>query len=121
MGATILAACEGRHWRYEIAEHADGYVVRMRDLDTGDVEADGVTVFRTMPVAFAFAEMSAAFDRFTASAEDEPDDFETATDFAVSERAFCDLSTLLCDGGVSGSLVRAWERRPTGGPRQTLH
>ncbi|AWN48882.1 hypothetical protein DK419_23110 [Methylobacterium terrae] len=117
----ILAACEGRHWQYEIVEHADGYVVRMRDLDTGDLDDDGATVFRTMPVAFAFAEMSAAFDRFTASTDEEPDDAETATDFAVSERAFCDLSSRLCDGGVAGRLVQAWERQPDAGPRLTLH
>lgn len=117
----ILAACEGRHWQYEIVEHADGYVVLMRDLDTGDIEEGAATVFRTMPVAFAFAEMSAAFDRFTASTEDEPDDAQTATDFAVSEQIFCDLSSRLCDGGVAGSLVQAWERRPADGPRLTLH
>ncbi|AWB25200.1 hypothetical protein DA075_30020 [Methylobacterium currus] len=117
----ILAACEGRHWQYEIVEHADGYVVRMRDLDTGDLDAEGATVFRTMPVAFAFAEMSAAFDRFTASTEEEADDVQMATDFAVSERVFCDLSSRLCDGGVAGNLVQAWERRPADGPRLTLH
>jgi hypothetical protein len=117
----ILAACEGRHWQYEIVEHADGYVVRMRDLESGDLDDDGVTVFRTMPVAFAFAEMSAAFDRFTASTDEEADDAQMATDFALTERAFSDLSSRLCDGGVAGSMVQAWERQPEGGPRLTLH
>lgn len=117
----ILAACEGRHWQYEIAEHADGYVVRMRDLDTGDIEENAETVFRTMPVAFAFAEMSAAFDRFTASTDEEPDDVQMATDFAVREQIFCDLSSRLCDGGVAGTLVQAWDRQPAEGLRLTLH
>ncbi|GJD49099.1 hypothetical protein OPKNFCMD_1829 [Methylobacterium crusticola] len=117
----ILAACEGLHWQYEIVEHADGYVVQMRDLDTGDLDADFVTVFRTMPVAFAYAEMSAAFDRFAASDDEEADDAESASDFATSERSFADLSSRLCDGGVAGNIVQAWERRRDGEPRRGLH
>ncbi|HKG83749.1 MAG TPA: hypothetical protein VKB16_11445, partial [Beijerinckiaceae bacterium] len=66
----FLSASEGLHWRYEVCEHSDGYLVQMRDLDTGELDEEFATVFRTMPVAFAYAEMSAAFDRF-ASAEIE--------------------------------------------------
>src|SRR5215207_8325276 len=49
----FLSASEGLHWRYEVCEHSDGYLVQMRDLDTGELDEEFATVFRTMPVAFA--------------------------------------------------------------------
>ena len=115
----ILAACEGRQWQYEIADHAEGYVVLMRDLATGDVDAEFVTVFRTMPVALAFAQMSAAFDRF-ASAEEDDEEAEAA-DLEHCERAFIDLSSRLHDGGIMGSAIEAWEVQRAGEPRRALH
>ena len=36
----FLAISEGWHWRYEVCEHADGYLVQMRDLQTGDLDED---------------------------------------------------------------------------------
>ena len=107
----LLAVCEGRHSRYEVCEHADGYIVQMRDLETGDLDEEFSTIFRTMPVAFAYAEMSAAFERF-ASAEMEavPDD-QIELDLEAKERSFVDLSDRLRDAGVNGVASRAWERR----------
>ncbi|MEH3146409.1 MAG: hypothetical protein PGN34_13900 [Methylobacterium frigidaeris] len=119
----ILAACEGRFWQYEIAEHEDGYAVLMRDRDTGDLDAGGVTIFRTMPVAFAYAEMSAAFDRFAAAEENDGEEAETETARCVetSERAFLDLSRRLHDGGISAAAAESWERWHEDGPRRALH
>ncbi|MFE1598442.1 hypothetical protein [Methylobacterium sp. ID0610] len=117
----ILAACEGRHWQYEIAEHADGYAVRMRDLYTGDVDDDFLTIFRTMPVALAYAELSAAFDRFASADEADDDGMDGAVDLELCERIFTDLSSRLCDGGISGTALEAWEERRTGQPRRALH
>ena len=126
----LLAASEGRHWRYEVCEHSDGYLVQMRDLATGDLDEEFSTIFRTMPVAFAYAEMSAAFERF-AAAEMEPLDGEAVEDEQIEieieleakERSFTDLSDRLGDGGINGVAVRAWERRtqqPPAAPR-VLH
>jgi hypothetical protein len=114
----LLAASEGRHWRYEVCEHSDGYLVQMRDLATGDLDEEFSTIFRTMPVAFAYAEMSAAFERF-AAAEMEPLDGEAVEDEQIEieieleakERSFTDLSDRLRDSGINGVAVRAWERR----------
>ncbi|MGY2047561.1 hypothetical protein [Methylobacterium sp. JK268] len=117
----ILAACEGRHWQYEIAEHADGYAVRMRDLCTGDVDDDFVTVFRTMPVALAFAQLSAAFDRFAGAEDDDDEEAGVAADLESRERIFIDLSSRLCDGGITRSTLDAWEEQRTGEPRRALH
>ena len=118
----MFLMCEGRHWRYEVCEHADGYLVQMRDVDTGELEDEFTTVFRTMPVAFAYAEMSAAFDRL-AAAEAEPsgEDAEMARDLAVSEQSFVALSERLGDGGVHGTALKAWERQRAGSPRRVLN
>jgi hypothetical protein len=126
----LLAASEGRHWRYEVCEHSDGYLVQMRDLATGDLDEEFSTIFRTMPVAFAYAEMSAAFERF-AAAEMEPLDGEAVEDEQIEieieleakERSFTDLSDRLGDGGINGVAARAWERRTQQppAPQRVLH
>jgi hypothetical protein len=107
----LLAASEGRHWRYEVCEHSDGYLVQMRDLETGDLDEDFSTIFRTMPVAFAYAEMSAAFERFAAAEMDHVDDEQIEIDLEAKERSFIDLSDRLRDVGVNGVAMKAWERQ----------
>jgi len=119
--AMLLSASEGRHWRYEVHEHADGYLVHMRDLETGDLDEDYATIFRTLPVAFAYADMSAAFDRFAAEEGREPEGDETALDLEVSERAFADLSGRLRDAGVRGGLIKAWNKAGRSEPRTLYH
>ncbi len=106
----LMAASEGQHWRYEVCEHSDGYLVQMRDLDTGELDGEFATIFRTMPVAFAFAEMSAAFDRFAAAELENAADAEVAIELEVSERNFVDLSGRLHDLGVNGGSLKAWEK-----------
>ena len=117
----FLSASEGRHWRYEVCEHSDGYLVQMRDLETGDIDEQFATVFRTMPVAFAYAEMSAAFDRFAAAEAEDAADAETASELEIRECAFIALSDRLRDVGVNGGAIRAWERARHTAPRLTLH
>lgn len=124
----LLAASEGRHWRYEVCAHVDGYLVQMRDLETGELDDDFATLFRSLPVAFAYAEMSAAFERFAASELDEEEEEEVeessgeiAIDVEVTERNFIDLSDRLGDSGVNGVAIRAWERAKERQPRMRLH
>ena len=106
----FLSASEGLHWRYEVCEHSDGYLVQMRDLDTGELDEEFATVFRTMPVAFAYAEMSAAFDRFASAEIEHAADDEIALELQVSERNFISLSDQLRDIGVNGRAISAWEQ-----------
>ena len=117
----FMTASEGRHWRYEVLEHSEGYLVQMRDLDTGELDEEFATLFRTLPVAFAYAEMSAAFDRFAAAELENASDEETALDLQTSERSFTDLSDRLHDIGVNGGAIRAWEKARDVVPRITLH
>src|ERR671920_562164 len=106
----LLAACEGRRSRYEVCEHSDGYLVQMRDIETGDLNEDFATLFRTMPVAFAYAEMSAAIDICAAGEDDEADSGDDAItiDVEAREQKFIMLSDRLGDTGLS--TMRAWER-----------
>jgi hypothetical protein len=117
----FMSASEGRHWRYEVCEHSDGYLVRMRDLDTGDLDDEFATVFRTLPVAFAYAEMSAAFDRFAAAEIENAADEEVTLELQVTERNFTDLSDRLHDVGINGRAIHAWERARGTSPRLTFH
>jgi hypothetical protein len=117
----LLTACEGRNWRYEICEHSDGYLVQMRDLDTGELDAEFATIFRTMPVAFAYAEMSAAFDCYAAAELESAPDEQAAIDLERRERVFIDMSERLGDSGIRGDELQSWERRSDSGSRQVYH
>ncbi|MCB8821028.1 hypothetical protein [Microvirga rosea] len=117
----LLTASEGRHWRYEVCEHADGYLVQMRDLETGDLDEEFSTIFRTLPVAFAYAEMSAAYERYAASELDVVEDEQIEIDVEATERHFIDLSDRLHDGGINGVAVQAWEREKQRGTVRVLH
>ncbi len=117
----LLTASEGRHWRYEVCEHSDGYLVQMRDLETGDLDEEFATVFRTLPVAFAYAAMSAAFDRYAAAELENVEDEEIAFELELSERNFIDLSDRLHDSGLNGGALKAWDRHDGDGSRHVLH
>ena len=122
----LLVASEGRHWRYEVCEHADGYLVQMRDLTTGDLDEEFSTIFRTLPGAFAYAEMSAAYERYAAlelEQEDNssPEGDEIEIDVEVTERHFVDLSDRLHDVGMNGIAVQAWERESQRSAGRLLH
>ena len=117
----LLSATEGRHWRYEVCEHPDGYLVQMRDLETGDLDEEFSTIFRTMPVAFAYAEMSAAFERYAAAELESVEDDQIEFELEESERNFIDLSDRLGDSGVNGIIMKAWERQTTRPTARVLH
>ena len=117
----LLSASEGRHWRYEVCEHEDGYLVQMRDLTTGDLDEEFSTIFRTLPVAFAYAEMSAAYERYAASELEHVEDDQIEIDVEATERHFIDLSDRLNDSGINGIVVQAWERESQRSPTRLLH
>ena len=117
----LLAACEGRRSRYEVCERSDGYLVQMRDLQTGDLDEEFSTIFRTLPVAFAYAEMSAAYERFAASELEHVEDEQIEIDVELTERHFIDLSDRLHDSGINGIVVQAWERESQRSTARMLH
>jgi hypothetical protein len=117
----LLSASEGRHWRYEVCEHDDGYLVQMRDLMTGDLDEEFSTVFRTLPVAFAYAEMSAAYERYAACELEQIDDDQIEIEVEATERHFIDLSDRLHDSGINGVVIQTWDRESQIGQARRLH
>lgn len=117
----LLMASEGRHWRYEVCEHADGYLVQMRDLETGDLDEEFSTIFRTLPVAFAYAEMSAAYERYAACEIEAIEDEQIECEVEATERHFIDLSDRLHDSGINGIVAQSWERESKRSVVRLLH
>lgn len=117
----LVAASEGQGFRYEVVERTEGYLVRSRCLDSGAVDDAESKLFRTAAVAFRYAEMSAAFDRFASAEIEHVADDEIALELQVSERNFVALSDQLRDIGVNGRAISAWEKARRTAPRLTLH
>lgn len=115
----LIASTEGQGWRYEVIVQSDGFLVQARDLDTGEIATDDITLFRTAPVALAYADMAAAADRFASADVSEDDDEELASDFAHERDRFALIRARFADDGIAGgelsrrsggslSQVRTW-------------
>jgi hypothetical protein len=117
----LIGVSEGQCFRYEILAQPEGYRVHMRDLDTGAVEDTDVKVFRTAAVAFAYAEMSAAFDRYAAAriAGEAPE--HHAVELEAMKAMFEDLSRRLGDEGMTAQMLVAWEVESAAAERRRLH
>ena len=106
----LIASTEGQGWCYEVIAQSDGFLVQVRDLDTGEVSLNETTLFRTSPVALAYADMAAAADRFAASRLDEVEEVEDwqvfADDYHHELDRFTTIRDRLSDDGVGGELLR---------------
>lgn len=106
----LIASMEGQSWRYEVLVQSDGFLVQVRDLDTGELALDDTTLFRTAPAALAYADMVAAADRYAAahldeSDEDEGDDDSLADELAKERDRFAAIRLSLSDEGVCGEIL----------------
>ena len=63
----LIGVAEGAVRSFEIDERAEGYLVRPRQRDTGQVEIEAGRVFRTAVAAFAFAEREALLEHYAAA------------------------------------------------------
>jgi hypothetical protein len=117
----LVAASEGQGFRYEVVERTEGYLVRSRDLDSGTVDEAESKIFRTAAVAFRYAEMSAAFDRY-ASARMAGEDAEVdLKDLEAQQALYADLSRRLMDDGMAMIALDAWERADEERDRRRYH
>jgi hypothetical protein len=118
----MIGVSEGQGWRYEVDEAADGYLVRMRDLATGAVEIGEARLFRTAAVAFAYAELSAAFDRYAAARIDGSGGAAALlADLTACQALFDELSRRLGDEGLAAQVLAAWEAHDAAQERRRLH
>jgi hypothetical protein len=117
----LIGASEGQGWRYEVIERPDDYLVRMRDLDTGALEESDGKLFRTAAVAFAYAELSAAFDRYAAARMAGEGTAELERALAAQRALYEDISARLGDEGMSAQMLVAWEHWAAAANRRRLH
>lgn len=114
----LIATTEGQGWCYEVIVQSDGFLVQARDLDTGEISLAETTLFRTSPVALAYADMSAAADRFAASRLEDAEDWQDlADDYHHEHDRFTAIRDRLFDEGVGGDLLR---QSRSGSLRETL-
>jgi len=118
---VLIGVSEGQGWRYEVVERPDDYLVRMRDLDTGALEESDSKLFRTAAVAFAYAELSAASDRYAAAQIAGEDVSELERALAAQRALYEDLSGRLADEGLSAQMLSAWEQWAEMVSRRRLH
>ena len=117
----LIGVSEGQGWRYEVVERPDDYLVRMRDLDTGTLEESDSKLFRTAAVAFAYAELSAAFDRYAGARMAGEDGAALERALAAQRALYEDISGRLRDEGMSVQVLTAWERWAETANRRRLH
>jgi len=118
---VLIGVSEGQGWRYEVVERPDDYLVRMRDLDTGALEESDSKLFRTAAVAFAYADLSAAFDRFAATRMAGEDVAELERALTAQRALYEDISVRLGDEGMSAQMLIAWEHWAETANRRRLH
>ena len=95
----LVAASEGQGFRYEVVERTEGYLVRSRCLDSGAVDDAESKLFRTAAVAFRYAEMSAAFDRYASARMAGEDAASELGDLEAQQTLYRELSRRLLDAG----------------------
>ena len=117
----LIGTTEGQGWRYEVIERTEGYLVLMRDLETGTVEDRESKVFRTAAAAFAFIEMSAAFERYAAASMAGEDASDLSDELRSSQARYDDISRRLCDAGMTAQVLAAWEREAAAADRRRFH
>lgn len=107
----IIGVSEGDRYRFEVLLMSDGFIVRARSVESGEVLQSRDRLFRTAPAAFAYAELSAMKDAEEAlpRATREAAEAHHAADLAA--RLFEDIRAKLSDSGVSAVLLHAWDRR----------
>lgn len=119
----LIGVAEGAARSFEIDERAEGYLVRPRQRDTGQVEIEAGRVFRTAVAAFAFAEREALLERYAeARIEGGPEGaMPLARDWSKAETLFSTISGSLADEGFGAELLVAWAAYEDAEERRRLH
>ncbi len=117
----IIGETEGNGWRYEIIERTEGFLVRMRDIDTGEVERRDSRIFRTAPVAFAYIELSAAFERYAVARIHGDETNELLAELRAREKIYNHVSRQFQDDGITTRVVQEWQHEAELADRRRYH
>jgi hypothetical protein len=102
----MIASTEGRDRCYEVIVQSDGFLVQARERDSGRIDPDETTLFRTSPAAFAYVDMVAAADRFASARLDDAEDWHSlAEEYHHELDRFVAIRERLSDEGVGGELL----------------
>lgn len=107
----IVGMSEGDRYRFEIVLMSDGFIVRARSVESGEVLECRDRLFRTAPAAFAYAELSAMKDAERAQPRETHEATQAVLAADRAARLFETIRAKLSDGGVSAALLQAWDRR----------
>lgn len=105
----IIGSSEGDRTRFEVLLMSDGFIVRARCLETGELFGSRDRLFRTAPAAFAFAEKSALREAEDVVARSGIEALEAKMASDKASRVFDDIRARLGDAGVGASLLHAWD------------
>lgn len=129
----LVAETAGHLYAYEVVQHAEGFVVRIRDLETGIVDPESATLFRTAAVAFRFADLAASAERCVladAIRDGAPSDAhggalerseDCRRDVVRAEIGYRTLSRQFADEGLSAGQLRARAEAESAVARRSLH
>ncbi len=114
----LIGVSEGIAFAYEVTMRSDGFLVEMRDLETGALEGAAARLFRSAATAYAYADFACALDRCTVS-EAEGDDVVGQLEHAHA--LFAGISESLHDDGVTLGAVAAWDSEKRADAARLLH
>ncbi len=117
----LVGASEGQGWRYEVVERSEGFVVHSRDLDTGTVDDEDSRLFRTASVAFAFAAMSASFDRFAAACAAGEEHQALWSELSEDQSLYEELRRRFLDDAMAARVLVAWDEAEEAALPRKLH
>lgn len=117
----IIGAAEGDRYRFEVVLMSDGFIVRARCVETGEMHGARDRLFRTAPAAFAFAEKSALKDAEDAVATTGLEALEAKLASDAAAKLFDDIRARLADSGISAGQLAAWDRNAARAPTLSLN
>lgn len=117
----LISSAEGYGFLYDVTARSDGYLVEVRDRETGATIEDESRLFRHAPAAFAYADYAAALDLAAAEHLTDLPDSDPEAMLLVCENRFSALARDFADEGISLSRIAAWSRAPEARQRAAYH
>lgn len=117
----IIGVSEGDRTRFEVLLMSDGFIVRARCLETGELYGSRDRLFRTAPAAFAFAEKSALKEAEDRVSETGLEALEAKLQSDHAARVFDDIRMRLSDAGIGAALLHAWDHAAQHGSMRIMN
>lgn len=117
----LISSAEGYGFLYDVTARSDGFLVEVRDRETGATIEEESRLFRHAPAAFAYADYAAALDLAAAEHLLTGEDGEPEAVLDACESRFTTLAKAYADEGVSLARLSAWGKAPLTRQRAAYH